>query len=64
MFDIEQKKDEIFIILRNLEDEANQLIMRCANARADLYQVKTEQDLIKYTIKHDLEEGFKHIQLF
>lgn len=61
---IEQKKEEILITLRNLEDEARQLIFRCATARGDLYSVKTEEDLQKYYDSHDLEYGFKHIELF
>lgn len=61
---IETIKDEVLITLRNVEDEARQLIFRCANARGDLYSVKTEEDLQKYCDSHDLEYGFKHIGLF
>ena len=62
--DIEKKKEELFILLRNIEDEATTLIYRVANARADLYRVKTEEDAREYDATHDLEEGFKHIELF
>ena len=62
--DIEKRKDEVIIALRELEDEARTLIFRIANARGDLYSVKTEEDLRKYAATHDLEEGFKHIELF
>ena len=64
MVNIEQKKDEIIIMLRNLEDEANQLIFRCANAREGLRAIKTEDDLHKYCDTYDLEKGFKYIRLF
>lgn len=62
--DIEKQKDEIIILLRKIEDEARQLMFRIGNARGDLHLVKTEEDLLNYCKSHDLEEGFKHIELF
>ena len=62
--DIEKRKDEVIIALRELEDEVRTLLFRIANARGDLHLVKTEDDLRKYAATHDLEEGFKHIELF
>ena len=62
--DVERAKETIIIVLRRVEDEARTLIERCANARADLPFVQTEADLMEYADKHDLEEGFKHIELF
>ena len=62
--DINEIKDEVFIKLRDLEGEARTLLFRIAKARTDLHQVKTEDDLRKFAMSHELEEGFKHIELF
>ena len=62
--DIEKRKDEVIVALRELEDEVRTLLFRIANARGDLHLVKTEDDLVKFAESHILEEGFKHIELF
>ena len=62
--DVEFRRDELLIALRNLEGEARELIDRIAKARADLERVKTEEDARKFDETHDLEEGFEIIRLF
>ena len=62
--DVEKKKDEIIMLLRAVEDEAKTLIRRCGEARACLPFVRTESELLEYADRHDLEKGFKHIEMF
>ena len=62
--DIEKEKDGAIIMLREIEEEARQLIFRCANARGDLHSVKTEEDLNRFSLEHDLEKGFEHIRVW
>ena len=61
---VEREKDSAIIMLREIEDEARKLIFRCANARGDLHRVKTETDLMRFSLEHDLEKGFEHIRVW
>ena len=64
MMDIEKEKDGAIIMLREIESEAQMLIFRCANARGDLHSVKTEEDLNRFSLEHDLEKGLEHIRVW
>ena len=61
---VEREKDSAIIMLREIESEAQMLIFRCANARGDLHSVKTEADLNRFSLEHDLEKGFEHIRVW
>ncbi len=61
---IEKRKTELYAILKEVEDDIENLRKSVAKARSDLESVQTMADAEKFDECHDLEEGLKHIQLF
>lgn len=62
--DIDQCKERIYVVLRELAEDVSTLIVRMAKAYEDLAKVQTEEDAKVFDRTHDLEVGLKHIRLF
>lgn len=61
---VEEHKKELINSLNEVENEAKTLLERIEKARAELQNVKTHEDMDKFCEANDIEEGFKHIELF
>lgn len=61
---IEKKRNEMLVILAELDAEIQTVSDRIAKAREDLANVYTVEDAKRFNENCDLEEGLKHIQLF
>lgn len=61
---IEKRKTELYVILKELDNDIEILRKNVAKARSELEKVKTMGDAEKFDECHDLEKGLKHIQLF
>lgn len=64
MMNIEIKKQELLVTLKQLREECEILIERTYAFREDLLKVKTEEEAQEFDRTHDLEEGLRHISLF
>lgn len=61
---IDIKKQELLIALKQVREECEVLIERTHTYREDLLKVKTEEDAKEFDRTHDLEDGLNHIRLF
>lgn len=61
---IEKRKTELYVILKELDNDIEILRKNVAKARSELEKVQTTADAEKFDESHDLEKGLKHIQLF
>ena len=61
---IEEKKAEMFEILAELDAEIRILSDHIAEAREDLANVYTVDDVKRFDESNDLEKGLKYIQLY
>ena len=62
--DIDIRKQEMLVQLSRLRKECEILIERTYTYRADLLNVKTEEEAKQFDETHDLEEGLEIIRLF
>ena len=61
---IKIKKDEFKKSIKELNEEVAILNERIEQALIDIESVHTQEDAEKFAEEHDLEEGFKYIELF
>lgn len=64
MVDMEKKKEELRVILAELERDIKMLQANISKLRADMDAVNEETDLAAFDEAHDLERGLKHIELY
>lgn len=62
--DIEKIKQEYLNTLSELQNEILFLQSKIKKAKNDLLDVKTEEDMERFRMENDLEDGLKHITLF
>lgn len=64
MADIEKRKEEMRVILAELERDIETLQANISKLREDMDSVNAETDLAAFDKAHDLEYGLKHIELY
>lgn len=64
MVDVEKRKEELRVILAELERDIKMLQANISKLRADMDAVNEETDLAAFDEAHDLERGLKHIELY
>lgn len=62
--DVEKLKQEYLNILSELQNEILFLQSKIKKAKNNLVNVKTDEDMKRFRIENDLEEGLKYITLF
>lgn len=61
---VEERKKKMFDELAELEKEAKILLERIRAFSIDLDAVHTAEEAVEFDRTHNLEEGFRHIELF
>lgn len=61
---IDIRKQEMLVQLKQIREECEILIDRTHSYREDLLKVKTEEEAKEFDSTHNLEEGLHHISLF
>lgn len=64
MVDVEKRKEDLRVILAEMERDIETLQANISKLRADMDDVNTETDLAAFDEAHDLERGLKHIELY
>ena len=64
MIDIEKQKEELRVILAEIERDIEMLQANISKLREDMDGVNMETDLAAFDEAHDLERGLKHIELY
>lgn len=64
MVNVEKRKNELHVILAELERDIETLQANISKLRKDMDSVNTETDLAAFDEAHDLERGLKHIELY
>lgn len=64
MVDVEKRKEELRVILAEMERDIETLQANISKLRADMDAVNAETDLAAFDETHDLERGLKHIELY
>ena len=64
MVDVEKRKEELRVILAEMERDIETLQANISKLHADMDDVNTETDLAAFDEAHDLERGLKHIELY
>lgn len=64
MVDIEKRKEELHVLLAELERDIETLQSNISKLREDMDSVNTETDLAVFDKAHNLEHGLKHIELY
>ena len=64
MVDVEKRKEELRLILAEMERDIETLQANISKLRADMDAVNAETDLAAFDEEHDLERGLKHIELY
>lgn len=64
MVDIEKRKEELHVLLAELERDIKTLQANISKLREDIDSVNTETDLAAFDKAHNLEHGLKHIELY
>lgn len=64
MVDVERRKEELRVILAEVERDIEMLQANILKLREDMDDVNTETDLAAFDEAHDLERGLKHIELY
>lgn len=64
MMNIDVRKHQLLVELKQIREECEILIERTHEYREDLLKVKTEEEAQELDRTHDLEEGLRHISLF
>lgn len=64
MVDIEKGKEELRVILTEMEQDIKTLQANISKFREDMDSVNAEADIEAFDETHDLEYGLKHIRLF
>lgn len=64
MVDVEKRKEELRVILAELERDIETLQANISKLRADMDAVNAETDLAAFDQAYDLERGLKHIELY
>lgn len=64
MVDIEKGKEELRVILTEMEQDIKTLQANISKFREDMDSVNAEADIEAFDKTHDLEYGLKHIRLF
>lgn len=62
--DVEKRKEELRLILAEMERDIEMLQANISKVRADMDVVNAETDLEAFCEAHDLERGLKHIELY
>ncbi len=64
MVDVEKRKEELRVILAEMERDIETLQANISKLREDMDGVNAETDLAAFDEAHDLERGLKHIELY
>lgn len=64
MVDVEKRKEELRVILAEMERDIEMLQANISKLCEDMDAVNTETDLAAFDEAHDLERGLKHIELY
>lgn len=60
---VEQKKQELLVVLEQVEEECRILLERIPAYKEDLQKVKTIEDALLFDQTHDIESGLKYIEV-
>lgn len=64
MVDVEKRKEELRVILAEIERDIETLQANISKLREDMDSVNAEAGLTAFDEAHDLERGLKHIELY
>lgn len=64
MIDLEKRKEELRLLLAELERDIEILRENISKLREDMDGVNAETDIAAFDETHDLENGLKHIELY
>lgn len=64
MVDVEKRKENLRVILAEIERDIETLQVNISKVRKDIDAVNTETDIEAFVEEHDLECGLKHIELY
>ena len=64
MVDVKKRKEELRVILAELERDIETLQANISKLREDMDSVNTETDLAAFDKAHNLEHGLKYIELY
>lgn len=64
MIDLEKRKEELRLLLAELERDIEILRENISKLREDMDGVNAETDITAFDEAHNLENGLKHIELY
>lgn len=64
MVDVEKRKEELHVLLAELERDIETLQANISKFREDMDEVNAETDLAAFDEAHNLERGLKHLELY